>query len=61
MLTIDVEKRMSFKEFFEIKLFQSHSRSKHSGELSSMEQSTVQLELSVSEEEYVEYELTLIN
>lgn len=43
MLTIDVDKRMSFKEFFEIKLFQSNHKSKRRGESSSMVQSTVQL------------------
>jgi hypothetical protein len=63
MLTIEVNSRMSFKEFFEIKLFQTHEKQKRNQlpvSTALMEQSAVLLELSDSFT-YDEYELTLIN
>ena len=64
MLTIDVNKRMSFKEFFDIKIFQTIERPKRSHTpvvmAGSMGQSAVMLDLSESFT-FDEYELTLIN
>lgn len=64
MLTIDVNKRMSFKEFFDIKIFQTIERPKRShtpvAMAGSMGQSAVMLDLSESFT-FDEYELTLIN
>jgi hypothetical protein len=63
MLTIDVEKRMSFKEFFEIPMFQTHEVRRQTPTVTgeaTMGQSLVALELSESYD-CEEYELTLIN
>jgi serine/threonine protein kinase len=60
MLTIDVEKRMSFREFLEIKMFQTNQKKLEKVIPVNMKSSLVDLELSESFN-YSEYELTLIN